>query len=175
MPLHCQWQVPGLGGPIQTRRLAQEVGATYELRSHREADFRLFEVWEFRVEVVSNNIKHRFTARTDMEWRPFLDEAREYFDTLGSKVQLGFQFNGEAGPMSMLTNEQEWAEAMVRLREKVRASRTRAVLMEIKNMVSQVAYDEERIQTYLWILAARVCAESLKGTWSRKGERETWP
>ena len=111
-------------------------------------------MWEFRVDVVNDNIKRRFTARTDMDWQTFLDKALEYFDTPDSMVQLGFQFNGEAGPMSVLTDEQEWAEAMVQLRDKIKAARTRAASMEIKNTVSQVAHNEERILTYLQTLAA---------------------
>ena len=132
----------------------------------------MFEVWEFCVDVVSENIKRRFTAQTDMEWQTFLNKALEYFNTPDGMVQLGFQFNGEAGPMSMLMDEEEWADAMVQLRDKIKAARTRPASMEIKNTVSQVAYNEERILTYLRTLVARVHTENLKGTWSRKGEGE---
>jgi hypothetical protein len=111
----------------------------------------LLELWEFCVIVVNNNIKCRFAAWTDMEWQQFLNEAHEYFNTLGGKVQLGFQFNREAGPMSMLTNEQEWAEAMVQLWEKVRASQTHAVLMEIKNIVSEKELVDQGLQATLLI------------------------
>ena len=89
-----------------------------------------------------------------MEWQTFLNKALEYFNTPDDMVQLGFQFNGEVGPMSMLMDEEEWADAMVQLWDKIKAARTRPASMEIKNTVSQVAYNEERILTYLRTLVA---------------------
>lgn len=105
-------------------------------------------MWEFHVDVVNDNIKRNFTARTDMEWETFLDKVLEYFNTPGSVVELGYQFNREAGAMSMLTDEQEWAEAMARLWEKIKAAQKCAASMEIKNTVSQAVHIEERILTY---------------------------
>ncbi|KAI9428500.1 hypothetical protein H4582DRAFT_2091912 [Lactarius indigo] len=91
-------------------------------------------IWEFRVEVVDENIKHTFNAHTDMKWYEFLDEVHRHFEKPRSEVRVGFRISGDAGAMSYLASEYDWDDAIARLMGKVRSARTRAVSMEIKNM-----------------------------------------
>ncbi|KAI9439132.1 hypothetical protein H4582DRAFT_2056971 [Lactarius indigo] len=91
-------------------------------------------VWEFRVDVVDENIRHTFNAHTDMKWYEFLDEVYQHFERPRSEVRVGFRISGDAGVMSYLVSENDWNNAVARLLGKVRSARTRAVSMEIKNM-----------------------------------------
>ncbi|KAI9431984.1 hypothetical protein H4582DRAFT_2084258 [Lactarius indigo] len=96
-------------------------------------------VWEFRVEVVDDNIKHTFNAHTDMRWYEFLDEVHRHFDRPRSEVRVGFRISGDAGAMSYLASEYDWNDALARLLGKVRSAWTRVVSMEIKNMQPSTA------------------------------------
>ncbi|KAI9432510.1 hypothetical protein H4582DRAFT_2061704 [Lactarius indigo] len=91
-------------------------------------------VWEFRVDVVDENIRHTFNAHTDMKWYEFLDEVYRHFERPRSEVRVGFRISGDAGAMSYLASENDWNNAVARLLGKVRSAQTRAVSMEIKNM-----------------------------------------
>ncbi len=92
-------------------------------------------MWQFHVEVVDNNIRHTFTAQTDMKWEDFREEMHQYFDKTCGEVQVGFQISGEPSTMSYLESEDDWDDAVTRLVERMRAAWTRPVSMEIKNMV----------------------------------------
>ncbi|KAH9066338.1 hypothetical protein EDB87DRAFT_1679081 [Lactarius vividus] len=91
-------------------------------------------VWEFRVEVVDDNIKHTFNAQTDMKWYEFLDVVHRHFERPRSEVRVAFWISGDAGAMSYLASEYDWNDAIARLLGKVRSARMRVVSMEIKNM-----------------------------------------
>ncbi|KAI9429240.1 hypothetical protein H4582DRAFT_2089715 [Lactarius indigo] len=91
-------------------------------------------VWEFRIEVVDDNIKHTFNAHTNMKWYNFLDKVHWHFDRPHSEVCVGFQISGDAGAMSYLASEYDWDDMLAWLLGKVKSTRTHAVSMEIKNM-----------------------------------------
>ncbi|KAI9429411.1 hypothetical protein H4582DRAFT_2089266 [Lactarius indigo] len=91
-------------------------------------------VWEFRVEVIDDNIKHTFNAHTGMKWYELLDEVHRHFERPRSEVRVGYRISGDTGAMSYLASEYDWNDAIARLLGKVRSARTRAVSMEIKNM-----------------------------------------
>ena len=86
-------------------------------------------MWRFVVEVIDKNLKQIFDAQTDIEWLDFQDRVHSRLDKLHSKVQLVYRI-GEMGAMSYLANENNWDIAMCQLRGKIRAVRTRPVLME---------------------------------------------
>lgn len=71
-----------------------------------------------------------------MEWPQFLEVANHHFKT--DDVRLGYRFggSGEARALSQLDCGYDWDTAMERTREKAGSARTRAVGMELRNMVS---------------------------------------
>ena len=106
--------------------------------------------------MVGNDVKQAFTSQTNGKWSKFLEETRRYFPQAGpcSDVQLGFRFGGETGAMSYLRSEEDWEKVLHRLRAKIMAARSRLQSIEIKNVVSYVAYDEEEIEANLLTVAA---------------------
>ena len=92
-------------------------------------------MWHFVVEVIDNNIKHAFDAQTDIDWVDLLDEVHNQFGKARAEVQLAYRI-GETGVMSCLANKNDWDKALCQLRGRIKAARTRAVSMEIKNIVS---------------------------------------
>jgi hypothetical protein len=117
--------------------------------------------------VVDGNIKKMFTAQTDTTWQDFLDEVHHYLAAPRHEVELGFWFGRETCTMSRLDSEQDWAKAIEQLWDKMRLARI-PVSMQIKNVVSRVAYTEEGMLAYLWTLAGGICTQ--EGTQERKGE-----
>ncbi|KAI9436697.1 hypothetical protein H4582DRAFT_2078387 [Lactarius indigo] len=107
-------------------------------------------VWEFRVEVVDDNIKHTFNAHTDMKWHEFLDEVHRHFERLRSEVRVGYRISGDTGAMSYLSSEYDWNDALARLMGKVRSARTRAVSMEIKNMQPSTTSKAHVVMSKVW-------------------------
>ncbi|KAI9431270.1 hypothetical protein H4582DRAFT_2085253 [Lactarius indigo] len=129
-----RWDKSGAGGDVNANVAA--LPSTVGARSGRSYPNKEVSsgVWQFQIEVVDDHIKHTFTAQTDMKWKDFLNEVHQYFDAPRSEVKIAFRISGEPGTMSSLASEEEWTNAIVRLQEKVKSARTRAVSMEIKNM-----------------------------------------
>jgi hypothetical protein len=92
--------------------------------------------------MIDGKIKQTFTSQTDKTWREFSEEAFRYFAAPRSEVWMGYRFGRETA-MSYLRFEEQWTEALERLRAKAKAARQVAVLMEIKNVVSHAAYNKE--------------------------------
>ena len=89
------------------------------------------------VEVIDNNIKHSFDAWTNMEWVDILDEVHNHFGRPRAEVQLVYRF-GDTGVMLYLADKSDWDKAMCQLRGRIKAAWTRAVSMEIRNIVSNM-------------------------------------
>jgi hypothetical protein len=111
------------------------------------------EVWQFQVDVIDDKMKRTFTSQTDRTWSEFSEEACSHFAARRSEVWLVYRIGRESGTSDLRT-EKEWAKALDRLRGKMKAARWVAVTMEIKNVVSHAAYNEERMEAYLRTLAA---------------------
>jgi hypothetical protein len=77
-----------------------------------------------------------FSTHTNTTWDAFLTEAYRHFDRPCDQVRLGYRISGDARAMSYLTNEIKWTAVLVCVKEKAVTARTRAVSMELKNMVS---------------------------------------
>ena len=91
------------------------------------------------VDVNDNHEKHSLCANTGMGWLEFKDRAVSQFKT-NSDVRLGYRISG-SGDSRGITNlgcESDWNDAMTRMKEKVQSARTRAVTMELKNLVSDI-------------------------------------
>ncbi|KAI0293473.1 hypothetical protein BC826DRAFT_969203 [Russula brevipes] len=95
-------------------------------------------VWRFAVQVVNDKTKHTFDARTDMVWDEFAERAYSHFDKPHDNVRLGYRVSGDTSAMSQLTCANDWEHALDRVKERVIATCTRAVGMELKDMDSSV-------------------------------------
>jgi hypothetical protein len=89
-------------------------------------------------------VRRSFSAHTNMTWMEFVNKAHQHFDVPRAEVSLGYRLNGDTRMMSYLSCESEWNAALARLKEKVLAARTRAVTMELKNMVSVILSNIEK-------------------------------
>ncbi|KAH8988467.1 hypothetical protein EDB83DRAFT_2325649 [Lactarius deliciosus] len=85
-------------------------------------------------EVVNDHIKHAFSVQTDMTWTDFREEVCRHLNEPHSEVHLVFRISGEGGAWTDLGSGYDWADAIARLIEKIRSARTRAVLMEVKDI-----------------------------------------
>ena len=124
------------------------------------------------VVVIDNNIKQSFDARTDMEWADVLDEARSHFGKPSSEIQMVYRI-GETGVMSYLADKNDWDKAMCQLQERIKAAWTRAVSMEIKNIVSGM--HKLTTRKYSQFTAQVYARKWNERTWHRKGEGKTPP
>lgn len=92
--------------------------------------------WQFMVEVTDDQVMHVFTAHTNMSWQDFDEKAHGHFNKARDGVCLGYRLNGDTRAMSELSCEYHWTTALSRVRDRCIAARTRAVTMELRNMVS---------------------------------------
>ena len=86
-----------------------------------------------------------------MEWLEFQDRVHSCLDKPHSDVQLVYRI-GETGVMSYLANESDWDIAMCQLQGKIWAVRTCPVLMEIKNVVSDILETKNKNCTHICCL-----------------------
>ena len=91
------------------------------------------------VDVNDNHEKHTFCANTGMGWLEFKDRALSQFKT-NDYIRLGYRISGSGDfrGIADLGCQSDWMDAMTRMKEKVLSARTRAVTMELKNMVSDI-------------------------------------
>lgn len=66
--------------------------------------------------------------------------ALQHFNKPCDEVRLGYRIVGEARAWSYLSCEYEWDMVLHRVREKILAARTRAVTVELRNMVGGNSY-----------------------------------
>ena len=88
-----------------------------------------------------------FTAQTDTRWSNFFEMALEHLEHHNGNIRLGYRISGEMRAMMYLVCKYDWTLALHRMREKIHVSRTRAVIIELQNMVSK--FENERAISYL--------------------------
>ena len=88
----------------------------------------------FFVEVIEDNNKRTFEARSDTSWKDFKDRIHARLDAMD--VRLNFRLNVDSRSWSNLSCEADFMEAMTSVRDKCPMRRTRELVMEVKNMVS---------------------------------------
>ena len=93
-------------------------------------------VFTFQVDVVAGEAKRDFSAETDITWEDFQKRAITYLDTNGQAVQLTCKVTGEPGKASHLGNANKFDAVIGRLRQKASTAGTKAVGLEVKNIVS---------------------------------------
>lgn len=129
-----QQLVPGLGESFLIKKLALEVrisGIHTENLAHIT-----YKVWLFRVNVVDSYVRHKFEKQTNTKWLEIFAEVQICLNRPPSDLCLGIQISGETGGMTYVTCELEWDDCLILLQERILAARTRAVSIEIKNLVS---------------------------------------
>ncbi|KAF8273751.1 hypothetical protein EI94DRAFT_1696663 [Lactarius quietus] len=147
-PVHAEQKVKGR----QTGRAKWGATAVLTESDHPTQNYRnpwvRNGVWEFEVVVTENQVKRIFNGRTDMGWYSFSDMACDHLSQPHDQVVLGYKLTGDTGGMTELTCEPQWKKAMVRMRERIIASRMCAVTMELKNLITHLfaAHDRKRDQ-----------------------------
>ena len=117
------------------------------------------------MDVTDDHVRRTFSAQTNMAWKEFVEKAYEHINRPHDDVRLGYWISGDARALSYLTCEYDWKTALNRLKERVVAVRTRAVTMEVMDMVSTDPLNNNKL-TY-WLAGARA---RTKGTRYRKAE-----
>lgn len=109
-------------------------------------------VFKFDVEVVENGAKREFSARTDMPWGNFRRLVVGMLEN--PSVELAYKLTSEPGKPSHLKTGEDFANAMKRLCQKALTARTKAVGMEIRNLVCEI-FSWKWYLTYLSIMVHR--------------------
>ena len=105
-----------------------------------------------------------------MAWKEFVEKVYEHINRPHDNVCLGYRISGDACALSYLTCEYDWKTALNRLKERVVAAQTRAVTMEVMDMVSTDPLSNNKL-TY-WLAGARA---RTKGTCYQKAEGKAMP
>ena len=119
------------------------------------------------MDVTDDHVRHTFSTQTNMACKEFVEKAYEHINRPHDDVHLGYQISGDARALSYLTCEYNWKTVLNRLKEQVVAAWTRAVTMEVMDMVSTDPLNNNKL-TY-WLAGARACT---KGThyWKAEGK-----
>lgn len=96
----------------------------------------IFVVFSFQTDVIISDAKHSFTAHTDILWGDFKDRCLALLDGTPKPIQLAYKVSGDAGKPSHLNDAPEFVSAMERLCSRAQNARTKAVYMEVQNIVS---------------------------------------
>jgi hypothetical protein len=94
----------------------------------------LLVVWLFEVAVLENDSKSTFMATTDDMWFDFHNRVLARLDSM--TVSLVFRLNVGTRAWSAFAGEADYDPALVQVRERALVARTRAVSMEVRNLVS---------------------------------------
>ena len=120
-------------------------------------------VWQFVVDVTNDRMRNTFIAQTNMTWDNFTEKVYQCIDKPHDDVHMVYRISGDPHVMAYLNCEYEWNTVLHSMREKVQAARTRAVSLEVKNMVSGGSL-HRREGTHYSSAAARKCAKGMRET-----------
>ena len=87
--------------------------------------------------MVSGHARREFCAVTDMSWIEFRHRVVSYLDSNDNPVELAYKVSGDTGKAYLLKNEADFEMAIGQVYQRASSARTRAVGMEIKNMVRE--------------------------------------
>ena len=88
----------------------------------------------FLIEIIEDNVKRTFEVRSNMSWKDFKDRIIARLDAMD--VRLNFHLNVDSRAWSNLSCEADFVDAMASVGDKCPMRRTRELVMEVKNMVS---------------------------------------
>jgi hypothetical protein len=86
--------------------------------------------------VVTGDAKREFSAETDITWDDFQRRVLVYLENTNQTVQLACKLSSEPGKASHLANINDFNAVIARLRQTASSARTKAVGLEVKNIVS---------------------------------------
>jgi hypothetical protein len=89
-------------------------------------------VFNFQVDVLGCQAKCEFSAETDISWPDFQRRVAVY---LGNNTELMYKVTGDNGKSSYLKNADNFKAAMERICQKAHHARTRAVALEIRDIM----------------------------------------
>ncbi|KAN0138373.1 hypothetical protein V8E53_003836 [Lactarius tabidus] len=92
-------------------------------------------VWEFVVDVHDNRMRRDFTSQTDMSWKDCREHVIAHLDSSLKEVCLQYRINSGSNSWVDLTCEADWKAAMVTVAAKAPVAQTRAVAMEVKDVL----------------------------------------
>ena len=93
-------------------------------------------MFRFQVDVVGPDANREFSAESDVCWEDFQHQVLGYLEDATRKAELAYKVTGDSGRASQLKNEDDFKAAMARLCQKAGNARSRAVGLEIRNLVS---------------------------------------
>lgn len=93
-------------------------------------------VFSFQVDVSDGEARREFVAETDMTWEVFHAKVLRYLESAAGKVELTCKVSGDTGKAGQMKGEEDYRSALERVRQRAQNARTRAVSLEIKNIVS---------------------------------------
>ena len=98
-------------------------------------------MFTFQVDIIGSEMKREFSAETDISWEGFRNRMIGYLAP-NSTFDLAYKLSSDSGKASQLNSAEEFKTAMERLYHRASNARTRAVSLEIQNMVSALGYRE---------------------------------
>ena len=93
-------------------------------------------MFSFQVNIISGEARREFSAETDGSWEDFRCRAIGYLESATGAVKLAYKIVGDAGKPTLLETIDDYQQAMERIVPKAKVARTRAVSIDVKNVVS---------------------------------------
>ena len=93
-------------------------------------------VFHFQTTVFTRDVKQEFNAETDISWEDFADRAKAFLDDTPKPIKLALKITGEAGKPTLILDTTAFRGVMARLVDKAMHARSKAVSVEVKNLVS---------------------------------------
>jgi len=124
-------------------------------------------VFKFKVEIIEGNARHDFEEHTDTPWTDFRPRVVGRLENLD--VELVCKVTSGSGGATQLKTQDDYDAAIERLLLKVQSARTKAVGLEIRNIVRDCLLMEVKCQTNL-LLQAKPAAASKKAGKRKRDE-----
>jgi hypothetical protein len=86
--------------------------------------------------VIGGDAKREFLAESDIPWEDFHRRVLLYLENATGDVELACKVTGDVGKASHLKGSEDFQATMTRLCQKASNARSRAVNLEIRNIVS---------------------------------------
>ena len=90
--------------------------------------------------VISGEARREFSVETDGSWEDFRRRVVGYLEDATGTVKLAYKVFGDPGKPTLLETIDDYKQAMEHIVQKARVARTRAVSIDIKNIVSVRSY-----------------------------------
>jgi hypothetical protein len=98
-----------------------------------------YPVFSFQVEVSDGEGRRDFSGETDMMWEIFYKKVLQYLEKATGEIELACKVSGETGGATQMKSEADFKAIMDRVCQRAQNARTRAVGLEIKNIVSSLS------------------------------------